>query len=81
MHKGRVKMAQSNKFFKNNPGDVIWWVDNSSETIGEWLFTFDQKNIFNMFQDYPDKLSAEQKEIFDKENPFWADFFIDRNKQ
>lgn len=71
-------MAQSNKFYKNNPSDVIWWVDNP-ETVGEWLFSFDKKTIFNMFADYPHKLTAEQKAIFDKENPNWADFFSDRN--
>ena len=70
-------MAQSNKFYKNSPGDKIWWVDNP-ETVGEWLFSFDQKKVFNMFADYPHKLSAEQKAIFDKENPYWAEFFSDR---
>lgn len=70
-------MEQSNKFYKNNPSDVIWWVENS-DTVGEWLFSFDKETIFNMFADYPDKLTPEQKEIFDKENPFWADFFKDR---
>jgi hypothetical protein len=70
-------VEQSNKFYKNNPSDVIWWVENS-DTIGEWLFSFDKETIFNMFADYPDKLTSEQKEIFDKENPFWADFFKDR---
>lgn len=72
-------MAQSNKFFKNNPDDVIWWVDNASEVKGEWVFTFDKKTVFNMFEDYPHKLTPEQKEIFDKENPYWKDFFADRN--
>ena len=65
------------KFYKNNRGDKIWWVDNS-ETVGEWLFTFDKKTIFNMFSDYPDKLTPEQKELFDKENPYWTEFFADR---
>ena len=69
-------MEQSNKFYKNNPSDVIWWVENS-DTVGEWLFSFDKETIFNMFADYPDKLTSEQKEIFDKENPFWANFFKD----
>ena len=69
-------MEQSNKFYKNNPSDVIWGVENS-DTVGEWLFSFDKETIFNMFADYPDKLTSEQKEIFDKENPFWADFFKD----
>ena len=31
-----------------------------------------------MFADYPHKLTPEQKETFDKENPYWADFFKDR---
>ena len=70
-------MAQSNKLYKNNPTDAIWWVDTSDKD-GEFVFTFDQKEYFNMFQDYPHKLTAEQKAIFDKENPYWADFFSDR---
>ena len=64
-------------FYKNNPDDKIWWIDNP-DTIGEWLFSFDKKKIFNMFEDYPFKLSKEEKAIFDKENPYWADFFKDR---
>lgn len=70
-------MEQSNKFYKNNPDDLIWWVDNP-EVKGEWLFSFDKKHIFNMFRDYPYELTSEQKKIFDEENPYWADFFKDR---
>lgn len=70
-------MAQPIKFYKNNPGDAIWWVDNQ-ETKGEWLFSFDKKKIFNMFRDYPHELTTEQKAIFDKENPYWANFFKGR---
>jgi hypothetical protein len=70
-------MGQLNNFYKNNPSDEIWWVDNR-DTIGEWLFSFDKKEVFNLFADYPHKLTAEQKKIFDKENPYWADFFKDR---
>ena len=71
-------MAQSNKLFKNDPTDVIWWVDNGEESKGEFVFTFDKKTFFNMFADYPHKLTPEQKAIFDRENPYWADFFSDR---
>ena len=78
MHKGRVQVAQSNKLFKNDPADVIWWVDNGEESKGEFVFTFDKKTFFNMFADYPHKLTPEQKAIFDRENPYWADFFSDR---
>lgn len=70
-------MAQSNDFYKNNPSDKIWWVNNP-ETVGEWLFSFDKKKVFNMFADYPHNLTAEQKAIFDKENPYWKEFFSDR---
>lgn len=65
-------------FVHNNKGDQIWWVDDPSR-IGVWEFSFDKEQIFNMFQDYPYKLTAEQKRIFDQENPFWADFFKDRS--
>jgi len=68
----------SNDFYKNNPSDIICWVDNS-EKIGEWLFSFDKKKIYNMFEDYPQNLTKYEKEVFDKENPEWADFFKDRN--
>lgn len=67
-----------NMFYKNDTADKIWWVDNP-ETKGEWLFSFDKKQVFNMFADYPHNLSPEQKEIFDEENPFWKKFFEDRN--
>lgn len=66
----------SNKFIKNNESDGIWWVD--TEAIGVWEFSFDKKTIFNMFRDYPYKLTPKQKAIFDKENPYWANFFSDR---
>ena len=66
-----------NKLYKNKATDKIWWVD-TSDRVGEFVFTFDKKTFFNMFADYPHKLSPEQKEIFDKENPFWKDFFSDR---
>lgn len=61
-------------FYHNEPDDKIWWVDNM-EAIGEFLFSFDKKKVFNLFEDYPDKLTPEQKELFDRENPFWKDFF------
>ena len=68
----------SNKFVKNNESDQIWWV--VTDAIGVWDFSFDKKTIFNMFRDYPYKLTDGQKAIFDRENPFWADFFSDRKK-
>ena len=71
-------MDQSSKLYKNNPGDCISWVDNADEVKGEWIFTFDGKNFYNLFADYPHNLTKEEKEIFDRENPYWKDFFSDR---
>ena len=50
-----------------------------SDKIGERLFTFDGKQMFNLFRDYPRALTPEQKKAFDEANPFWADFFKDRS--
>lgn len=69
---------QSDKWYKNNPDDKIWWLDNADEKVGEFIFSFDKEKQFNMFADYPHNLTAEQKDIFDKENPYWKEFFADR---
>lgn len=64
-------------FYKEKETDKVYWVDNF-DSVGDFLFSFDKKVIFNLFRDYPYKLSKEQKQIFDKENPFWANFFKER---
>lgn len=64
-------------FYKNDPNDTIWWVDDTDYT-GLWLFSFDKKTTFNLFADFPQKLTKEQVQIFVKENPDWAEFFKDR---
>ena len=66
------------EFYRNNVNDVVWWVNNA-DTIGEHMFTFDKQKIYNLFADYPHNLTPKEKAIFDKENPYWADFFADRN--
>lgn len=53
---------------KMNEGDTIWWLDDI-EKRGPRLFTFDLKEVFNFWSDYPDSLTPEQKAIFDKECP------------
>ena len=67
---------QSN-WYKNEETDTIWWKDEPG-VIGIWEFSFDKKKTFNLFRDYPYKLTPEQKRVFDKENPYWADFFKER---
>ena len=67
------------EFYKEHPSDSIWWID-TSDRVGEWLFSFDKVTVFNMFRDYPYKLTKEQKEVFDHENPYWKEFFKDRTQ-
>ena len=73
-------MSSNNEWYKNNPKDKIWWKD-TPDRVGEWIFSFDKSTEFNMFRDYPYKLSPEQKAIFDRENPDWAEFFSDRSTE
>ncbi len=68
------------RWVKDKESDQIWWLVDTGR-IGEWVFSFDRVHKFYMFRDYPYKLTKEQKEIFDKENPYWADFFKDRVKE
>ena len=63
-------------FYKNNPDDKVYWLDNP-DCKGQHVFSFDKKQTFNLFADYPHKLTKQQKEIFDSENPYWRDFFKD----
>lgn len=70
-------MAAQNEWYKNKPDDKIWWLDNRG-IIGEWVFSFDKEKEFNMFRDYPHALTEEQKKIFDEENPYWKNYFMDR---
>ncbi len=70
----------SNKFYHANENDAIWWLCNENEEKGAFVFSFDQKKLYNLFRDYPYALTREEKELFDSENPFWKDFFRDRIK-
>ncbi len=70
-------MAVLSDFYKQNENDTIYWIDDL-DSVGSYLFSFDKKKIYNLFEDYPDNLSKEEKEIFDKENPYWKEFFKNR---
>ena len=57
-------------FYKENPDDKVWWLNDDTRAMG---FSFDCKTIYYLPRDYY-ILTPEQKEIFDKENPFWKEF-------
>ena len=78
MNRRREQAEVSSDFYKENENDRIWW--KKTDAKGEWLFSFDQKKIYNMFADFPQKLTKEEVKIFIKEQPEWADFFKDRLK-
>lgn len=65
-------------FYKRKSTDKIWHVERKKEVTGPLEFTFDQKKIYNLWIDYPYNMTEEEIEIFDKENPFWAEYFSDR---
>jgi putative uncharacterized protein FNV0537 len=46
--------------------------------FGDHVFSFDKKKVYWLFRDYPWALNQHEKEIFDKENPYWKEFFKDR---
>nr|DAN33719.1 MAG TPA: hypothetical protein [Caudoviricetes sp.] len=54
-------------WFKHEETDAVWW-KSDTEAVGEMIFSFDKKKEFNFWQDYPNKLTKEQRAIFDKEN-------------
>lgn len=62
-------------YWHKEKGEKIWWLYDGRR---ELVFSFDRVHKYYLFRDYPYKLTREQKEIFDKENPFWVDYFADR---
>lgn len=64
-------------FYKENEKSRIWWIDNLG-VLGEHLFSFDKKKIYNIFLDYPHNLTKEEKKIFDEDEPYWREFFKNR---
>ena len=77
-----LKKYQSLSFTIDKKGKRAFEIDSLwgyyAEKGNGVCLAFDKKKIFNLFADYPHALTAEQKRIFDKENPFWADFFAYR---
>ena len=76
MRRRKEEAEVSSNFYKENESDTIWWVE--TDKVGVWEFSFDKEKTYNLFADFPDKLTKEEVQIFIKEQPYWADFFRDR---
>ena len=68
------------RFYKKKDNDKIWSVEER-RYIGKLLYSFDKKNIYNLWTDYPHNFTKEEKELFDKENPYWKEFFSGRDQR
>lgn len=68
-----MKNNNTYPWYKNKPSDKVWWKDG--ESLGEMIFSFDRIHEFNLWTDYPKKLTPDQKQVFDKENPNWKAYF------
>ena len=83
------RMLEGYSFYKENKSDKVYWVDhftyyksdprNIQPVLGELLISFDHHTMLNLWCDYPWNFTPEQKALFDKENPYWANFFKRRN--
>ena len=70
------------RFYKKREDSKIYQVERVDESCyGKNLFSVDKKTIYNLFADYPHNFTREAKEIFDKEYPFWKDFFSSRDQR
>ena len=71
-------MPNKEKWYHENDGDRIWWLDNYP-VIGEFIFSFDKRKQYNLYEDYPDRLSVKEWLVFNAENDYWYKYFKDRN--
>jgi len=73
-------MSEEYEFYRKDDSSKVWWA-MVRDKKGDFIFSFDRKKTYNLFQDYPYKLSEEEKRIFDQYEPFWADFFSKRSQK
>ncbi|MTB35444.1 hypothetical protein GKS24_05250 [Streptococcus uberis] len=67
-------MTGFSDWYRKNSDSKVWWIDEIN-IRGRHLFSFDKQKIYNVFEDYPHNLTKIEKNIFDNEERYWADFF------
>lgn len=68
-------------FYKENEDDTMFWTGPVNVQKGVFLFTFDRKNIYDFFTDFPDKLNDEEIKIFCNENKSLINHFVSFKKK
>ena len=75
---GDISELKDGYFYKRKPKDKIYWYEFHDREIGTHIFSFDKKKVYYLFRDYPHNMTPEEVALFDKENPFWAEFLSSR---
>lgn len=65
--------AYGKVYLSKEDDEKIYWGETEQPQEGELLFSFDGKTILNFWDDYPEKLTPEQTELFKKERPILAE--------
>ena len=72
-------LLHKDRWYKDEDTDKVWWYD--SDRTGLFLFSFDREKAYNLFRDYPWKLSVTEWLTFNNENEYWYNFFEAWNNQ
>ncbi|MDY4861179.1 MAG: hypothetical protein SO162_01330 [Candidatus Onthomorpha sp.] len=71
------------RLYKSHRADKEWWVDELDEDgkplIGTLMVSIDRKTVLNLWTDYI-RLTNEQRDLFDKENPYWAEYLDNKHQ-
>lgn len=71
----------NNYYYKRKETDTILWTNGDEFLLDDGpFFTFDKKTFYTIFRDYPHNLTKEQLEIFDRENPDYAEWYAKKIK-
>ena len=67
-----IEVASMENFYKNNPNSRVWWLAKDECDFDEFLFSFDKKKIYNLYEDYGHNMTDEEMEILNEDEPEMA---------